>query len=446
MNRQLPPGPAEGKVRTIRRMMDDYVGFFHWLHENYGDIVYFQMPTSKHCAVFATDMVEELLVEKTDALQVLHPRTAFEAMQAPCLARMPAGEEQGRLGELVRAAFTPERTKALKQIAAEEAHRLADGLEEGSVALRERLARFTFNALTMSILGGGRELSLDVALPALKAVKLNFIVFTLPGYSLLRKLPLPHDMKARKAIRALDEVTYKSIAAARTSDANGASLISHLVQASERGESAWNFADDSEIRDEAYGMLFGGLDGPVHALAHAHYYLTWNPEVRERLEAEVQQVVGDRPLAGEDLDRLPYTHAVCKELLRLHPPAPLLAPRQAVEDTTLGGYFIPKGTLVDLIIHVIQRRPDYWEDNETFRPERWLNGAQGCPRNGFIPFSVGPKMCQGADIGTDLIVSGLAALAQRWRLAPESDEFPPDGLGAGTLGGPVAVTVTSRTA
>lgn len=446
MSKQLPPGPSEGKIRTMRRMMDDHIGFFHWLHENHGDIVYFKLPTGKHCAVFRADLAEELLVEKTDSLKVLHPRTAFEVMQAPCLARMPAGEEQGRLKDLIRSAFTPERTGALKQVVADEANHLADGLEEGSVDFRGELERFTFNALTMSIIGGGRELSPDTALPTLKAVKLNFIVFAMPGYSLLRRLPLPHDMKARKAIRALDEVTYDAIAAARRSDAWSSSLISHMVQATDRGESDWKFGDDSEIRDEAYGMVFGALDGPVHALTHAPYHLSWNPEVRERLEREVERVVGDRPLAGEDLDRLSYTHAVCKELLRLHPPAPLLVPREAVEDTTLGGYFIPKGTLVDLVIHVIHRRPDYWGDSESFRPDRWLDGGQECPRNGFIPFSIEPKKCRGADLATDIIVSALAALARRWRVAPESDAFPPAGLGAGAFSGAVPATVTARTA
>ena len=446
MKHQLPPGPKEGKLKIMRRMAADYIGFFHWLHENYGDVVYFEVPTGKHCALFTADLVDELLVEKTDSLKVLHPRTSFEVMQAPCLARMPAGEEQGRLKELLRTAFTPERTRALKQVAAEEANHLADGLEEGPVDLRGRLERFTWGALTTSIVGAGRELSPDVALPTLKAVKLNFIVFAMPGYSLLRRLPLPHDMKARKAIRALDEVTYREIAAARTSDETGASLISHMVQATDRGESDWKFGNDSEIRDEAYGMLFGALDGPVHALTHAPFHLKWNPDVRERLEVEVQQVIGGRPLAGDDLDRLPYTQAVCKELLRLHPPAPLLVPREAVEDTTLGGYSIPKGTLVDLVIHVIHRRSDYWEDHEAFRPERWLDGGQECPRNGFIPFSIEPKKCRGADLATNIIVAALAALAQRWRLEPESDDFPPAGLSAGAFSGAVPATVTSRTA
>ena len=39
MSNQLPPGPSEGKLKTMRRMMDDYIGFFHWLHDNYGDMV-----------------------------------------------------------------------------------------------------------------------------------------------------------------------------------------------------------------------------------------------------------------------------------------------------------------------------------------------------------------------------------------------------------------------
>lgn len=375
----------------MRQMAADYIGFFRWLHQEYGDIVYFEVPNARHCVVFSADLVHEALVEKAEILQVHSPKMAFEVIQSPCLPRTPLGDEHRRLRRFILTAFTPERMHGFRQVSATEAVRLGDRLRPGeAVDIRREIERFTWKALTTCILGGGRELDPAVGLPTLRALKLSFIVLAMPAYSLLRKLPLPHDIKARKAIKALDALTYEAIRAARSANADGASLISHLVQAAELGAGDWSFGSDREIRDEAYAMLFGALDGPIHPLTHLPFQLRRNPAARERLEAEIDGVAGDRPLEAADLDRLPYTHAVFKELLRLHPAAPLLVPRMATEDCELGGYSVPKGTLVEVGVQAMHRRPDYWEDSETFHPDRWLDG-QACPRNAYVPFSLEPR-------------------------------------------------------
>ena len=77
--------------------------------------------------------------------------------------------------------------------------------KEATVAFRAEVERYTWNALTTSMLGAGRELGPGPGLAMMRAAKLSFIVFAMPGYRLLRKLPLPHDLKARKAIRPLDD-------------------------------------------------------------------------------------------------------------------------------------------------------------------------------------------------------------------------------------------------
>ena len=180
-------------------------------------------------------------------------------------------------------------------------------------------------------------------------------------------------------------------------------------------------------------------------MAYIPHYLSGNPGVRARLEEEVDRVAGDRPLRAEDLERLPYAEAVFNELLRLQPAAPLLVPRRAVRDTSLGGYFIPRGTLVEVVTHVMHRRVDYWRDAEEFRPERWLEG-QACPRGGYLPFGLEPRGCRGVPLAMAVLVSGLAALVRKWRLEPESDELPADGLEVGILSSPIRTRVVSRKA
>jgi cytochrome P450 len=430
----------------MRRLAADYTGFFHWLHKTWGDIVCFDMPNGRHCAVFDAAAAEEILAGRPELFQVESPSTAFEVIRSPCLARTPLGDDHRRLRELILTAFTPERTAAFQRIAAAEASALAEELTEGAtVDYREAVERFTWRALTASLFGAGRDLGPGPGLDMLKAAKLNFLVFALPGYRLLRKLPLPHDLAARKSIGRLDEAVYESIRKARDSGRAGTSLVSHLVHATERGDSDWSFGSDAEIRDEAYAIFVGAWDATVHALAYAPYRLSRNPPVRDRLEEEVDRVPGDRPLQAEDLEGLPYAHAVFKELLRLHPPVPLLVPRKAMEDTTLGGHFIPKGALVEVVAHVMHRKSDYWDDGEEFRPERWLS-EEACPRHAFIPFGVEPRGCRGVDLATAIVVSGLAAVVRRWRLKPVSDEEPADGLQVGLLSGPIPATVESRSA
>ena len=444
LERQLPPGPPRKKIQTMRRLAADYTGFFHWLYERWGDVVYFEVPNGRHCAVFDPDIAGEALERNPELFQKDTPAFAFEVIQSPCLARTPFGDEHRRLTDLMLTAFTPERTEAFRRIAVSEASSFAEGFTAGStVDFRAEVERYTWNALTTSMLGAGRELGPGPGLAMLRAAKLSFIVFAMPGYKLIRKLPLPHDLKARKAIRPLDEVVYDSIRKARDPNSRETSLIAHLVQATERGESDWSFGSDSEIRDEAYAAFVGAWDPAVHAMAYIPHYLGRNPGVRARLEEEVDRVTGDRPLRAEDLERLPYAEAVFKELLRLQPAAPLLVPRRAVRDTSLGGYFIPKGTLVDVVTHVMHRRVDYWRDAEEFKPERWLEG-QACPRGVYKPFGIEPRGCKGIPLAMAVCVSGLAGLARKWRLEPESDELPADGLEVGLLSGPIRTRVVPR--
>jgi len=430
----------------MRRLATDYTGFFHWLHENWGGIVYFDLPDGGHCAIFDPDIAEEVLVRKPALFQKDCPASPFEVIQSPALARMPFGDDHGRLTDLIASAFTAERIAAFRQTAVSEASSFAYELKAGStIDFRAEVERFTWNALTTSMLGAGRELGPGPGLAMLRAAKLGFILFALPGYNLIRKLPLPHDLKARRTIKPLDEAVYKSIRKAREADRPGTSLIAHLVHATERGESNWSFSSDSEIRDEAYAALVGAWDSAVHVMAYAPHYLSRNPRVRMRLEEEVDGVAGDRPLRAEDLDRLPYAEAVFNELLRLQPPAPLLVPRRAVSDTAAGSYFIPKGTLVEVVPHVMHRRDKYWRDSREFKPERWL-GGEACPRHAhsYMPFGAEPRACRGIPLAVAVVVFGLAGLARKWRLEPESDELPADGLEVGTLGGPIPTKVVSR--
>ncbi|BBN14031.1 protein MpCYP829-like34 [Marchantia polymorpha subsp. ruderalis] len=99
-----------------------------------------------------------------------------------------------------------------------------------------------------------------------------------------------------------------------------------------------------------------------------------NPDKMANLQKELDEVVGrDRPMTEADIPKLSYLEAVIEETLRLHPTIPLLVPRMNEEQTTQGGYDIPKHSSLFVNVWAFSRDPKLWDETETFMHERFLN-------------------------------------------------------------------------
>lgn len=111
-----------------------------------------------------------------------------------------------------------------------------------------------------------------------------------------------------------------------------------------------------------------------------------------------------------------------KESLRLHPPAPFLVPRKAVEDTDFMGYDIPKNTQVFVNTWAIGRDPEVWEEPGLFKPDRFLQAGLRTDYKGqdfeLIPFGAGRRICAGLALGHRVLHLVLGSLLHRfdWEL------------------------------
>ncbi|KAF7375722.1 Fatty acid hydroxylase [Mycena sanguinolenta] len=150
------------------------------------------------------------------------------------------------------------------------------------------------------------------------------------------------------------------------------------------------------------------------------YYLLKNPETMRKLRAQVDEVLGNRPIQYEDFEKLPYLIAVMRETLRLQPTAPARG-TSALEDTTLGGgkYALKKGDIIILLIGTMQRDPSVWgSDADEFRPERMLDGKfEALPPNAWQPFGFGARACIGRAFAWQEICLIIASVVQRFDLA-----------------------------
>ncbi|MBV9076206.1 MAG: cytochrome P450, partial [Methylobacteriaceae bacterium] len=163
-------------------------------------------------------------------------------------------------------------------------------------------------------------------------------------------------------------------------------------------------------------IFMAGHETTANTLAWAWYLISQAPEVEAKLQAEIAEVLGDRPAALADVPRLAYTRAVVEETLRLYPPVPILA-REALEDEEIRGRKVPKGSLVMVVPWLIHRHRHLWDEPDNFTPERFLPGEAG-PRSKFsyVPFSIGPRICAGLSFGLNEAILSLATLAQGFSL------------------------------
>nr|ASB17940.1 cytochrome P450 CYP71AP39 [Polygala tenuifolia] len=160
-------------------------------------------------------------------------------------------------------------------------------------------------------------------------------------------------------------------------------------------------------------MFAAGTDTTFITLDWTMTELLTNPQVMKRAQDEVRSIVGERKFVSEsDLPQLHYMKAVVKEIFRLHPPVPVLVPRESIQGIVIDGYEIPQKTRFFVNVWSIGRDSETWENPETFEPERFLGNNIDFKGQDFklIPFGAGRRGCPAITFATAAIELPLAQL------------------------------------
>jgi len=173
---------------------------------------------------------------------------------------------------------------------------------------------------------------------------------------------------------------------------------------------------DQEVLDEVKTVFAAGHETTANALTWTWLLLSEHPEVREKLKAELDMVLGGHSPTSTDIPNLRYTKQVFDEVLRLYPPVPALV-RRAVRPAMLHGYEIPVASRVLISIYNIHRHPRFWEEPTRFEPERFSPERKAAHQDlAYIPFGAGQHKCIGNNFA---LMEGpllLAMIAQRYEL------------------------------
>jgi cytochrome P450 len=398
--KQRIPGPSEWPwVGSISRIIQDPPGFFVELSQTYGPVARFSM--FGHDAVLVSDpaLVREVLVERVDEFPK-SPRDV--ALLRPYLGYgllTNNGSSHRQRRKLVQPAFHHKRIQEYGEIMVGYTQDMLAQWKDGDVRpIHDEMMRLTFFIVAKSLVKEDAAKMAALADTIGHAVReLQDVVdedFEKPWVPPLW-LPTPGNKRRLNLQRTLHE-TIDTIIADRTTEGlvedRGDLLSMLLLSKDEDG----NTLNHEEVRDEVITILLAGHETTSNALTWTFYLLGQHPEVAAKLYAEVDSVLGGRAPTLADLPKLTYTQQVIKEAMRLYPPAWVINTRRVTEDTTLGGYALHRGTDLFISPFVMHRLPEYYEQPEEFRPERFTpEFEQSLPRFAYMPFGGGPRVCIG---------------------------------------------------
>ena len=264
----------------------------------------------------------------------------------------------------------------------------------------------------------------------------------------VRQIPHPVPFTARARVRqdrqAFDTIVDEEMAYLRAQPSGDPlNVLASLVAEGE--------LSDAEIRDQVNTLIGAGYDTTAASLAWMLWRTTLEPGWWKALRDEADAVLGAPGQPSEPdratLTRLDIANRVMRETLRLHP-AGVVSPREAAVDVVVGGYRIPKGTLILWSAYLAGRDAEVWVDPLRFDPDRFrgLNPEQQALANSaWVPFGHGARNCIGFALAQMELTLIISRLAQRLDLTPTTTTVPgPVGMVVNRPRGGVPMHVTPR--
>jgi cytochrome P450 len=266
--------------------------------------------------------------------------------------------------------------------------------------------------------------------------------------SALRQIPHPIPFTARARVRAdrraLDALIDGEIAHRRQHPTDDPRDVLEAIVVD-------GTLSDAEIRDQVVTLIGAGYDTTAASLAWMLWCAALTPGLWERLRVEADSTfgaVGSAPAVDDStLGRLDLANRVMRETLRLHP-AGVVSPREAAVDLTIGGYRIPKGTLVLWSAHLAGRAPAAWSDPLRFDPDRFCDPSsdqKALADIAWVPFGRGARNCIGFALAQMELTLIIARLAQRLDVVADGTGKPrPVGMVVNRPSGGVPLRVSVR--
>jgi cytochrome P450 len=414
--RSYPPGPRRGfPFSSLIAYRSGPLPYFQNLAQRYGDLAYFRIGPQQAFFINHPDLIKDVLVTNNqNFMKGLVLQRAKRLLGEGLLTS--EGDFHRRQRRLAQPAFHRQRIASYAGVMVDYALRTSGRWYDGAkLDLSVEMMRLTLGIVGKTLFDADVEAEAGEVGEAMTVVMGLFDTLTLPFFGLLSKLPLPQLRRFDAARAKLDRIIFSLVEDRRRSGTDRGDLLSMLLLAQD-DEGDGGQMTDQQLRDELMTIFLAGHETTANALTWTWYLLSKHPEIENKLHEELDEVLGARTPVFADVANLRYTEMVLTESMRLYPPAWAIG-RLSTVDCEIGGYFVPKRSLVVMSQYVMHRDERYYNDPLLFDPDRWKpEFRESRPQFAYFPFGGGPRRCIGEGFAWMEGILVLATLAQKWKL------------------------------
>ena len=422
---EYPPGPTYIlPYRLLRKFLRDPLKVLIDISHTYGDIAHFKFGRQNVYLLNRPDYIEDVLVTnyknfiKSRGLQVSRRLLGNGLVTSE-------GEYHDRQRHLIQSTFYPKRIKSYADIMVKQALDMCNSWNDGTILdIHKEMIKLTLAIICKTVLGYDIEPGHDEVGDNLKTCMKYFNRLLMPFGELIEKIPLlPLNKGFQTAKRDLDSIVYRMIKEHRKKLDKGHEkkedddLLFTLLQAQDE-EAGIGKMTDEQLRDEVMTIFLAGHETTANALTWTYYLLSEHPTIETKLQEELHSIFGSNKtiITADDVPRLEYTEKILTESMRLYPPAWALG-RQGIDDYKVGGYTIPKGSIILMSQYVMHRNPRYFPEPDRFYPDRWTEEfKKQLPRFSYFPFGGGIRGCVGEPFAWLEAILLVATISRQWRM------------------------------
>ncbi|XP_059463062.1 cytochrome P450 81E8-like [Corylus avellana] len=446
--KHLPPSPPSlpilGHLHLVKKPLHRT---FHSLSQKYGQIFSLRFGSRLVVIISSPSAVEECFT-KNDIVLANRPPTLIGKILGYNLTTViaaPYGDHWRNLRRICALEiFSTTRLNMFLGIRRDEIKRLLRKLGRNSsqdftkVELKSMFSEFTFNIIMRMVAGKryygyGEDVNDEEKARQFREIMRE--AFANGGASNLQEFVpmmrwIDHGGLEKRLMRLAKRMDafLQGLIDEKKGNEEGNTMIHHLLYLQ---KSQPEYYTDQIIKGLIMVLLLAGTDTSAVTLEWAMSNLLNHPEVLKKARAELDSQVGKENLLDEpDVSKLHYLQSIISETLRLYPAVPLLVPHMSSDDCTVGGYDVPRNTMLLVNAWAIHRDPKVWDDATSFKPERFERGEADSHK--LLPFGLGRRACPGAGLAQRTMGLALGSLIQcfEWERVGEKEVDMTEGNGA----------------
>lgn len=404
-------------IDALYHIRDNALTYYQKLHSDYGDAVKVRLGPYRCWFIFHPNHVEQILAKKSDSfIRFEKIMNILKQWNGESLL-IAEGDSWNKRRRKVLPSLTQQRIPNYANLVAKHANDFTDNLMAEinlhgmcDSNIDDDMAQYALDIAGITLFGkkiGSVAEPISEAVKCLSEIAYNETTspFTLPNF-----IPSSANRHKKKVIGTMKQF-IEEIVSERKNKASGKQqdLLSILM--------THHNGDNTAIEEDVISLLIAGHETSGSTLSWLFLLLAKHPNVLQKIQTELDHVLGDEIASYDDLRKLPYLNATIQETMRLYPAAYALFCRRATEDVDIGGAIIKKGELVQFFPYITQRDSRWFKDADRFNPDRFMN-EETWPKYAYFPFGAGPRICIGQSFGMMEVALTAAIILKKLSLLP----------------------------